>query len=201
MGHPPCALAQLVIHGLIWYNSGNADDGWRDEAVEAKRLYLVALLNRETERKLDALTRTLADLGLCENPQVSIPFHITLAEFDPALEAQVTHRAREASARIAPLTLQLNHIGLFGLKVLFAAPAPNRELLALHDAFSPQEAETGANAWVAHVTLLIDEPEEHMVKAIPIVAAMFAPMEARVESVAVYEFPPARFVDKFALGG
>jgi 2'-5' RNA ligase len=178
-----------------------ADDGRRNEAVEGKRLYLVALLDRETERKLDALTRTLASLGLCENPQLSIPFHITLAEYDPLLEAQAVHRAREASARIAPLTVQLNHIGLFGLKVLFAAPGPSRELLALHEAFIPQEDVTGINDWVAHVTLLIDEPEEHMVKAIPIVAEMFTPMEARVESVAVYEFPPARFVDKFDLGG
>ncbi len=169
--------------------------------MEGKRLYLVALLDRETERKLDAITRALATLGLCEKPQLSIPFHITLADFDPALEAQVAHRVREASARLAPLTIQLIHIGLFGLKVLFAAPAPSRELFALHDAFAPQEEANDTHAWVAHVTLLIDEPEEHMVKAIPIVAEMFAPMEARVQSLAVYEFPPARFVDKFDLGG
>ncbi|MCE5343038.1 MAG: 2'-5' RNA ligase family protein [Eubacteriales bacterium] len=169
--------------------------------MDGKRLYLVALLDRETEQKLDAVTRNLTGLGLCENPQISIPFHITLADFEPALEAQVVHRVREVCTRLAPFTLQLSHIGLFGLKVLFAAPAVNRELLELHDALAPQEPATGAHAWVPHVTLLIDEPEGNISKAVPIVAEMFAPTKARVESVAVYEYPPARFVGKFHLDG
>jgi 2'-5' RNA ligase len=167
--------------------------------MDEKRLYLVALMDEAANRELDGLNRTLVSLGLCQNPQLGIPFHITLASFDPQREAEVMRRARDVCARTDAFSLQLSGLGLFGLKVLFVAPAVNRELIGLHDALDPLQPTAGAHQWVPHVTLLIDEPDGNIQKAVPIVAEAFVPAVARVESVSVYEFPPARFVGRFPL--
>ena len=169
--------------------------------MEEKRLYLVGTLDAAAERSLDALVGVLIRLGLCQNPPLGIPFHITLASLAITDEAEALRRARAVCARTPPFPIRLNNIGLFGLKVLFVAPAVNRELLALHDALAPGEPAEGAHTYAPHVTLLMDEPAGHVQKATLYAAEAFAPMDAWVESVSVYEYPPARFLDRFALEG
>jgi len=51
----------------------------------------------------------------------------------------------------------------------------------------------GYHPWTAHATLLLGEPET-ILKALPIVVENFKPFEAQIESVALYEFFPARLI-------
>ena len=169
--------------------------------MDDKRLYLIAKLDAATQQNLTRLYTALVDAGSSENPKPSIPFHITMASFEPTQEAEVLARTKAVCAKTSPFSLTLSNIGLFGSKVLFIAPAINQELLDLHNALDPLEPAVGVHNWVAHVTMLLDEPEPAILSAVPIVARTFSPTAAKVESIAVYEYPPARFMGEFPLEG
>lgn len=90
--------------------------------------------------------------------------------------------------------IKLDHIGLFGLKVLFIEPNMNFELLKLQQCFFT-DCGNGYHDWAAHATLLMDEPEI-ILKALPIIAKNFKPFKARIESIKLYEFFPAKLIKK-----
>ena len=92
----------------------------------------------------------------------------------------------------ACIDIKMDHIGLFGLSCLFIEPNINFELLGLQKKFF-DDCGNGIHPWTAHATLLIDAPEA-ILKAIPLVAKIFQPFEARIESIALYEFFPARLI-------
>lgn len=85
------------------------------------------------------------------------------------------------------------------LIVEFAGEKQSRvfELLKLQQSFFP-DCGNGYHFWAAHATLLIDEPNM-ILKALPIVGENFKPFTARIESVALYEFFPARFINECKL--
>lgn len=75
--------------------------------------------------------------------------------------------------------------------VLFIAPSVNNELFYLQQCFNLNRLDQ--LSWVAHTTMLIDEPEQ-VQKAIPILAKSFNSFIARIERISLYEFFPARFI-------
>lgn len=87
---------------------------------------------------------------------------------------------------------------MFGLKVLFIAPAINTELLELYSGLLPNEPISGYHNWVAHATILIDKPR-NIETAIPIVAESFTPFAATIEKIGVLAFPPAKLIAQFEL--
>lgn len=170
---------------------------WMDE----KRLFLLALPDEATERSLTDVHAALLGAGICDSPEPEFPFHLTLADFALEDEQAALERAREVCAKTPAFDLQLSNIGMFGLKVLFIAPAPNRELLALHDALMPEAEAVGAHQWVPHITMMLDMPEESVLDAVKLVADAFVPAAAHFSRVAAYEFAPARLVGVFDLAG
>lgn len=165
-----------------------------------RHIYLLAQFDAETNRLLADIAHRFALAGFTGQQTRGIPYHFTLGRFGSGQEAQVLAHAQAACRDIKPFDVHLNHIGLFGLRVLFAAPAMNHELLRLHDALIPHEPAQGIHHWVAHATLLIDEPEA--VKAALLIAAeAFSPITAKLESIGVYEFFPARFIENLPLRG
>ena len=109
-------------------------------------------------------------------------------------------RAQTVSRQSKAFEISLSYIGLFGLKVLFLAPAMNTELLHLYRDLVPEEGISGCHNWAAHATILIDTPE-NIQAAVPIVARSFSPFAAKIESVGAYEFAPLRFLAEYRFPG
>ena len=161
--------------------------------VKDKRVYLLAQFDAATEQRLAGIYEELARAGYTGQQTPGVPYHFTMGSFPVERESGVLERAREVCRRTDAFDINLSHIGLFGLKVLFIGPSMNNELLGLHNALVPEQPAIGHHDWVAHATLLMDEPDIiHM--AIPVVARHFEPFSARIESVGIYEFFPARFI-------
>ena len=165
---------------------------------EDKRVYAVLQFDEGTEARLRGLYQTLAAQGFYGTQTKGIPYHITLGAFEPAAEAAVVRRAQEAARTLKAFPLRLSHVGLFGLSVLFIAPAVERELLLLRDAVAPNGGSAEAFPWEAHVTMLMDAPEA-VLRAVGVLAGAFAPFMAAAESIGVYEFFPERKIGVYPL--
>jgi 2'-5' RNA ligase len=120
-----------------------------------------------------------------------LPNHITLGSFELSQEEKLKERIKMVCKNFKGFDIKLNSIGLFGLDVLFIAPAVNHELLNLQQCFNNDYA-VGLD-WTAHTTMLIDD-RETILKALPYVAGSFKSFTARIESISLYEFWPTRFI-------
>ena len=160
--------------------------------MQDKALYLSAQFDKETQSILSGYYDALHQTGFVGKQTKNIPYHFTLGSQSVDYEEQLTDTLDKVCSNTRCIDINLSHIGLFGLNVLFIAPCMNFELLNLQQSFF-RGCGTGSHNWVAHATLLIDEPET-ILKALPIVAANFKPFEARIESVGLYEFFPARLI-------
>jgi 2'-5' RNA ligase len=165
---------------------------------DEKRVYLVAHLDEATERRFFELYGLLQTAGMKGLQTPDFPHHITLGDYNLSQKCNVLARAQEVCRNTRAFTVRYYGLGLFGLRVLFAAPGVNRELLNLREALVPDNPAPDLYEWVAHTTLLMDEPET-VLKAIPIVANAFEPFSATVESVGVYEFSPIGALSRFPM--
>jgi 2'-5' RNA ligase len=159
-------------------------------------LYAMAQFDRDTSIRMQSVQDRLLQAGITGRQTPGIPYHITLGAFETEREQEIRRRLEQVCAGTARFDLEFNHIGLFGLKVLFFAPDANIPLLDLHRRIT--EGQQGARGWTPHTTILIDEPEV-VQRALPIVAECFTHFHATVESVSLYEFWPTRFISEYAL--
>ena len=150
-------------------------------------LYAVARLDRDTSRKMSEIQHALLSSGIVGRQTPDIPYHITLGAFPVARRQEACDILEQVCRTLSAFTVDFNHIGLFGLQVLFLAPDVNRELLDLQRYFDD------GHPWTAHATLLVDEPSM-VLKALPIVADHFKSLQARIESIGLYEVLPTRCV-------
>lgn len=161
--------------------------------MEDKFLCVMAQYDEETNLKLRNIERILIDEGFTGKQTHNLPYHITLGSFDLSREAELMERVSRISKNFKSFNIKLNNIGLFGLEVLFIAPAVNKELLELQQHFNYDYAD--GFGWTAHTTILVDEP--HSVKrALPYVAENFKSFTGRVEALSLYEFWPTRFISE-----
>ena len=162
-----------------------------------KFLCIIATFDKETSKRMREIYHTLTEAGIIGKQTTDLPHHITLAYFDTSHEDEIKELLQEVCGRTKSFDLYFNHIGLFGLKVLFLAPNVNYELLELHKDLDSDGIKS-SEEWTAHTTILIDEAEI-IQKALPLVAQSFKQLNGRVESVSLYEFFPTRFIAKFSL--
>ena len=159
-----------------------------NKAVENKFLCVMAGYDSATETRLSEWQKLLYDRGYVGDQTKGLPPHITLGTYPVAEETEVTELVKRIAKNTQSIELTFNHIGIFGgSKVLFIAPDPNRELLALKENFGD------SHNWTPHTTMLIDKPEV-IYRALPIVAEPFQAFSGSVESLYLYEFWPARFI-------
>jgi 2'-5' RNA ligase len=166
--------------------------------LEDRHLYVVAQFDAETDKKLNSLYLSLVNEGFTGTQTKGIPYHITLGTFAVEDEVEAIRRAHEAAGSLRAFTLRLSYLGLFGMNVLFIAPTVKRELLDLLHAVVPGGGTADEYPWVAHTTLLMDEPEA-IHRAIPVAARNFTPFRATVESIGIYEFFPERKIGIYPL--
>lgn len=166
--------------------------------MDNKRIYLLAQFDESTNKVLATLYDNLAQIGLVGEQTKEIPYHFTLESFDLECEQQLLERLQAVSAKTKAFDISLSHIGLFGLKVLFLAPSMSTQLLQLYQDVVPDAAIDGGQNWVAHTTILIDNPDK-IQTAIPVVAQHFTPFVGRIQSIGVYEFFPKKVIAEFNL--
>jgi 2'-5' RNA ligase len=171
---------------------------WGGNGMTDKRIYLLAIFDKDTQRRMTGYYAALTAHGLIGQQTTDIPYHFTLGDIETEHEAEIVARTEEVCATTQPIEFRMDHIGLFGLKVLFLEPNMNFELLQLQSSLFPGCGH-GYTSWAAHGTILLDEPEA-ILKAVPLAAQKFTAFPARIESVAVYEFFPVRFIKEIQLG-
>ncbi|MGI6005726.1 MAG: 2'-5' RNA ligase family protein [Christensenellales bacterium] len=156
------------------------------------RLCVLAEFDRTTQLKLRELQQRLRESGFkgTQNTR-DVPYHMTLGLYAPGRERELHARMNEACDGLAVFDVVLNHLGLFGLEVLFMAPAPSRELLRLRERFDLNCVED-AHIWTPHVTLLMESSKEHVLGALPVAAEHFSVIHARVERISLFRFWPAQ---------
>lgn len=166
--------------------------------MQDKQLYVMAQLDKKTCEAMRRIYNHLRELGIESKRLPKAPFHITLGAYELDQEENLKKRVEEVCRALPCFPLSYNHIGLFGLNVLFFGPDVNRELLALEQPFRQDRIQM--HEWTAHTTLLMDEPEV-ILKAVPVVAEEFHGFHAMIESVSLYEFWPSRQVCECQLKG
>lgn len=160
--------------------------------MSEKFLCLIATFDTETSKRMKEIERIVNEAGIIGKQTPDLPHHITLGYFDTSREDEIKQLLQDICAKTKSFDLTFNHIGLFGLKVMFLAPDVNYELLELHKNFNRNSIKS-SKGWTAHATILIDEAE-NIQKALPLVSQNFQQLNATVESVSLYEFFPTRFI-------
>lgn len=166
--------------------------------MENRRIYLLAQFDESTNKTLAVIYDKLVQTGLVGEQTKGIPYHFNLGSFDLEHESQILERVQTVSAKTKVFDIGLSHIGLFGLKVLFLTPSMSTQLLDLYKDLVPDAVINSCHNWVAHTTILIDNPD-NIQTAIPIVAQSFTPFIAKIQSVGVYEFFPKKFIAEYNL--
>lgn len=157
-----------------------------------KMLYALARYDEPSQTRFEACREALVSAGLVGLQTRGLPHHLTLASFAVEEEAAVRETLLTQARALAPIDLRIASIGLFGLRVLFLSPAPNERLTRLAHDLSPDDG------WCAHTTMLIDE-REPILRAIPLLADAFAPFDARIAGIDLYEFFPSRHIAYYPL--
>jgi 2'-5' RNA ligase len=162
-----------------------------------KFLCVIATFDEDTSKQMKEIEFAIKELGISGKQTQDVPHHITLEYFDTSQEEVIKQLLNEVASNTKAFYLNFNHIGLFGLNVLFLAPDVNYELLELYCRFKRESSDTNHN-WTAHATLLIDE-EENIQKALEIVAKKFKHLGSKVEKLSLYEFFPTKFIAEYKL--
>lgn len=158
-----------------------------------KFLCVMAQFDKETEEKLGRIYKELLEAGFVGNQTPNLPYHITLGTFELEKENELKELLKKVASNTSKIQISFNHIGLFGMEVLFAAPSVSHELLNLQKEFNNNYAND--LSWAPHTTIIIDKPEV-IQKAIPIAKDSFFSFSGYIESISLYEFWPTRFISE-----
>ncbi len=164
-----------------------------------RALYLLAEFDSETQNILSNYYQMLHIQGFTGQQTKDIPYHFTLGNASVEDEDTLTEKLHEICQQTASFDILLSHMGLFGQRVLFIAPNSNFELLEIQHRFFP-DCGHGCHPFAPHATLLIDEPT-NIFRAVPLVTEHFQIIPAKIISVSLYEFFPARLIDRCRLVG
>lgn len=165
--------------------------------MENKFLCVIATFDEDSTKQMREIEQIIKEAGIVGKQTPDIPHHITLSYYDTNREEEIKELLKDVCSKTRSFDLSFNHIGLFGLNVMFLAPDVNYELLDLHKNFD-KDCIMSSKGWTAHATILIDEAE-NIQKTLPMVAQNFAQLTSKVKSVSLYEFFPTRFIEKYDL--
>jgi 2'-5' RNA ligase len=133
--------------------------------------------------------------------------HLTLAIFDEICCETCEKLLSKIAARTRYLHIRASHLGVFTNPgwVIFLAPTPTQELLALHQEIHQVFREDSGtsweiyqpNHWVPHCTLSMDIPEKKVPRAIELCMQIKLPFDLNINRVGLVEFQPARDIMSF----
>jgi len=165
--------------------------------VADKRLYLLAELDDDSQAELKKFEKLISDNGIIGRQTKDIPYHITLCQFPVEMENYLKDLLEGLSQKFKKLNITCSSLGLFGLNILFANPDMNSGLIELYNYVKEKSFEKD-NDLAAHITLLIDEPENIM-KVLPKIAGKYKGITGKISHISLYEFFPKRFIKRIEL--
>lgn len=149
-----------------------------------KFLCVLGIFDEQTQQVLEEYQQAILSQGFAGRQTMGIPFHVTLGTFGLECREELEEKLR--GLRQEQTKVRFTNIGMFqGQEVLFLAPAVNRELLTLKEAFGQEPA------WAAHTTMLIDS-KENVRRAAEILGDRFRQFSGTIAEAALYEFFPAK---------
>ncbi|MCL2835039.1 MAG: hypothetical protein FWD78_17865 [Treponema sp.] len=162
-----------------------------------KKLFLLAELDDNSQSLLRNIEKSILQKGIIGTQTKNIPYHITLSEYSMEKEGAILELLKKVKDEFKVFDISYSSLGLFGLRVLFANPDMNVELIRLYD-FVKGNSLHKDDPLSAHTTLLIDEPE-NIIKVLPDVAKSFTKISGKITAISLYEFFPERFIKRIDL--
>ncbi len=137
--------------------------------------------------------------------------HISLAGYEQVDEARLPGVVEAFARRTAPMPIQLTAIGLFPTTqgVVYLAPVVTGELLGLHRTYSAAAAASGYIAhpyyqpghWIPHCTVAQGLAGEQIHTAVQLCLQSHVFQAGQLLTIDLIEYPPARPICRFPLGG
>jgi 2'-5' RNA ligase len=162
-----------------------------------KNLFLIAELDNNTQNRIKEYYKIILENGLIGTQTKDIPYHITLCSYSLENENNILNLMDKINGKYTEIEICFSGFGLFGLNVLYFNPAMDYKLLELYNYFKDNSYDKD-NAFTAHATLLIDEPE-NIIKILPKITKEFVPFTGKIVNISLYEFSPKRFIKKLEL--
>jgi 2'-5' RNA ligase len=162
-----------------------------------KQLYLLAELDDDSQAQLREFDKVISENGIIGKQTKDIPYHITLCPFSVEMEDYLKSLLDELSHKYKKIDVKCGSLGLFGLNVLFMNPDMNSDLIELYN-YVKEKSFDKDNDLSAHITILMDEPENIM-KILPKIAERYKGITGKISHISLYEFFPKRFIKRIKL--
>ena len=159
-----------------------------------KKLYLIVELDENTQSIAMDHYEIIKKDNIIGTQTKDIPYHITLCLYSLEKEKNIIELLEKINEQFFEIEIHFSGFGLFGLNVLFFNPAMNKELLELYNFFKDKSLNK-YEEFSAHMTLLLDEPE-NVLKVLPKMTKEFKAFTGKIISLSLYEFFPKRFIYK-----
>ena len=163
---------------------------------QTKCLTVMAVLDDQTQKRMDALQQKILSTGLVGTQTMQIPFHISLGSYPPECVEEVLRSVRDTAGKQTSFAINLIGVNSFSERVLFLQPEENERLTALHRIFDC--AYPKGFPWVPHATLFCGEEAEVRTAKKTIEDTVF-PICARVTAIELGRFFPAEKIERVYL--
>ncbi len=178
-------------------------------APQKQRVTLVTLFDAESLERIDALASAPGE-PLCKVPYRdgvpdrfgvdTLPYHLTIAAWDKAREAEVIDALRTID--VGAIRVLVDRIGVMdganGSQVLYLAVAESEALLALqrqvYDLLPTEKY--NPETFRLHITLHIDQDRGKVERLREQLAERFQPFEVAFSELGLFEIYPAKLVCK-----
>lgn len=94
--------------------------------MDDKRIYLLAQFDKDAQQKYAGIYEKLVRAGLTGEQTPDIPYHLTLGSVALGCKDRLLERIQSVCQNTKAFDISLNHMGLFGQRVLFIAPSMYR---------------------------------------------------------------------------
>jgi 2'-5' RNA ligase len=162
-----------------------------------KKLYLLAELDDDSQMEIKKIGKIIIENGFIGKQTKDIPYHITLCSFSIEMENFLNDLMEKLCKKIKKINIKFSSLGLFGLNVLFMNPNMNNELIEIYNYIKENSFEKDYDL-AAHLTLIIDEPE-NIIKILPKIVENYKGVNGKIKYISLYEFFPMRFIKKIEL--
>jgi len=161
-----------------------------------KYLCIIAELDEETQNALKIYKEIIKENGFI-GKQTDVPYHITLNSYSVEHEYFLKELLEKIKAEYRQINVVYSGFGLFGLNVLYLNPTMNMKLIELYN-FAKEKSKSNYDAFSAHTTLFIDEPD-NVLKILPRFVEKSKKTAGNIKYISLYEFFPARLIKRIML--
>ena len=162
-----------------------------------KKLYLLAELDNDSQIEIKKIEKIIIENGFIGKQTKDIPYHITLCSFPIEMENYLNDLMEKLCKKFKKINIKFGSLGLFGLNVLFMNPIMNIDLIKIYNYVKEKSFEKD-NDLAAHLTLIIDEPE-NIIKILPKIVENCKGLNGKIKYISLYEFFPIRFIKRIEL--